>query len=127
MSDVGTALAVFSAVGVATADFLVTLAVNAVKREYRKRTAMMRKREEGKRRASWGGERAERATCATHELCSTWLHRRAHRVNVAASRAQLASDNEHSKVNTATKGSGQTRLSFPRKARQARRTPRKIT
>jgi len=71
MSDVGTALAVFSAVGVATADFLVTLAVNAVKREYRKRTAMMRKREEGKRRASWGGERAERATCATHELCST--------------------------------------------------------
>lgn len=120
MSDVGTALAVFSAVGVATADFLVALAVNAAKREYRERTAMTRKREEGKRRAR--GEQKEQP--ATHELCSTWLHRRAHRVNVAASRAQLASDNEHSKVNTATKGSGQTRLSFPR---QARRTPRKIT
>lgn len=52
MSDVGTALAVFSAVGVAIADFLVALAVNAAKREYRKWTAMMRKREEGKRRAS---------------------------------------------------------------------------
>lgn len=45
MNDVGTALAVFSAVGAATADFLVALAVNAAKREYRKRTAITRKRE----------------------------------------------------------------------------------
>lgn len=37
------------------------------------------------------------------EQPATWLHRRAHRANVAASRAQLASDNEHSKVNTTTK------------------------
>ena len=48
MSDVGTAraraLAAFSAVGVATVDFLVALAVNAAKREYRKRTATTRKR-----------------------------------------------------------------------------------
>lgn len=42
-------------------------------------------------------ERVERAICNTRELR---LHRRAHRVNVAASRAQLAGDNEHSKVNT---------------------------
>jgi len=40
----------------------------------------------------------------------------ARRVNVAASRAQLASDNEHSKVNTTTKGS-----SARARARQAAR------
>jgi len=52
MSDVGTALTVFSAVGVTTTDFLVALAVSAAKQEYEKRTAMTRKREERNRRVS---------------------------------------------------------------------------
>jgi len=49
-------------------------------------------------------------------------------VNVAASRAQLASDNEHSKVNTTTKGSSERPASRPpARARQTSQTGRKIT
>jgi len=76
-----------------------------------------RERERERERArEWGEERA-----ATRELRrAARLHAQtcARRVNVAASRAQLASDNEHSKVNTTTKGSSERPASrLPARAR----------
>lgn len=58
------------------------------------------------------GERAERgATCnARVVLCNATAQTRTSCASVAASRAQLANDNEHSRVNTTTKGSAETRL-----------------
>lgn len=52
MSDVVAALAVFTGVVVATADFLAALAVNAVKWECRKRTMMREKEREGEKTES---------------------------------------------------------------------------
>lgn len=79
MSDVGTALAVFSAAGVATADFLVALAVNAAKREYRKRTAMTRKRERGGKEESRKSN-LQRTSCALRGCTDVHTSRKCCRV-----------------------------------------------
>lgn len=70
MSDV--ALAVFSATGVATADFLVALAVNAAKREYRKRMTGERDGREREEQARGESRKSnlQRTSCALLRGCT---------------------------------------------------------
>lgn len=102
MSDVGVAPAVFTAPVSQLPDFLVALAVNAAK------TELQETDDDDERDRENRNSELQRASCAMLYAAA----QRAHRVNVAASRAQLASDNEHSKVNMTTKGSSKPTSAF---------------